>query len=346
MNKKYIKLLSFALLLSLSSALISCTNTDSKVVISEDVKEDIKVEENEITKALRIANDYFKNNNFEEAKINYEKAISLDQSNKDTYLKIKDDYLSLNKLDDAYSIIKLAIDNNVDIDNMNSVLKDIASKFEVTYIYSSIYQEDYFSLPTEALVQINDNQISLPITWETATVNTSTPGEFTYTGVNDSFGKTVKLILTVNPNIYDEEICFIKNFYTANGKTFIDADLAIFLQGNDALQEAIKRNDPRLVIEPDGKMLIYDGYLIINDYPKITTYEVSKDATFAVCCYDVKAECPTGNSACKAPISYNEFNEYFLKNNRTDIDFDNRALFFWIKTKNGVIYDISKQYTP
>ncbi|MGL5378880.1 Ig-like domain-containing protein [Clostridium sp.] len=346
MKKKHIKLLSFALLLSLSSALISCTNTDSEVVISENVKEDIKIEENETTKTLKIANDYLKNNNPEEAKINYEKAISLDQSNKDTYLKIKDDYISLNKLDDAYSIIKLAIDNNVDVDNMKSILNELSSNFEITYIYSSIYQGDYFELPNEALVPISDNAVSIPITWDNTSIDTSTPGEFTYTGVNNIFGKTVKLILTVNPNIYDEEICFIKNFYTSNGKIFIDADLAIFLRGNDALQEAIKRNDSKLVTEPDGKMWIPDGYLIINDYPKITTYEVSKDATFALCCYDVKSECPTGNSDCKAPISYNEFNEYFLKNNRTDLKIDNRALFFNIKTKNGIIYDISKQHTP
>ena len=48
--------------------------------------------------------------------------------------------MNSNKYDDAYFIIKSALANNVDTENMKSIAKEISSKFEVIKLADSIYQ--------------------------------------------------------------------------------------------------------------------------------------------------------------------------------------------------------------
>ena len=134
MKKGLIKNLLFIFILSTSLLLISCGNTSKKITVSENTEDTISLEESEIIKAINAGEKLLDENKLEEAKEYFNKAISLEKENKDTYIRIKDKYLSINKLDEAYNIIKIAISNNVDIENMKLILKEISSKFEVIKI--------------------------------------------------------------------------------------------------------------------------------------------------------------------------------------------------------------------
>ena len=51
---------------------------------------------------------------------------------------IKDKYIEANRLDDAYYFINLAIMNNVDVEKMKEVQKEISSKFEVVQLNDEV----------------------------------------------------------------------------------------------------------------------------------------------------------------------------------------------------------------
>lgn len=180
-----------------SILLNQCTPEAKEVVISENVREDIKAEEEEVDVLKRKASEYLKENNFDEAKSLYEKAILMDKGNKDLYIEIKDEYINYSRLDDAYSIIKMAIDNNVDVDNMITIATDIKSKFDkIEYNYTVVQGEKY-ELPEEGIINVNGEEINVPIFWSEKEINTNSIGSFIYEGVNEQYGRSFSVTLNV-----------------------------------------------------------------------------------------------------------------------------------------------------
>ena len=127
-KRTIIQVLSLVLLGSIIiGAVEQYTPTAKEVVISSNIRKDIKAEEEEVDFLKRKAKEYLKQSNFEEAKALYEKAILMDETNKDLYIEIKDEYINCNRLDDAYRIIKMAIDKMMKNKSGNSVNKSNAS---------------------------------------------------------------------------------------------------------------------------------------------------------------------------------------------------------------------------
>lgn len=188
MTRRYFTAVLSGCLLTLMLA--GCTSKEKEVIISNDIKEDIKVEEEEIKTLKDKAKEYLEDNNFQEAKNLYKKVILMDKSNKDLYLEIKNEYIKKDRLDDAYEIIRIAIDNNVYGEGMQKVLDDIESKFEVVEYNVNIKKNDQYVLPQEGEVNINGEKIAVPITWENKDVDTSNLGEFIYKGMNEQYGRT------------------------------------------------------------------------------------------------------------------------------------------------------------
>ena len=193
-----IQVLSLVLLSSIIIAAVEqYTPTSKEVVISSNIREDIKAEEEEVDFLKRKAKEYLKQSNFEEAKALYEKAILMDKTNKDLYIEIKDEYINCNRLDDAYRIIKMAIDNKVDVDNMMTISSNIKRRFDkIEYSHSTIEGEKY-ELPSEGVINVNGIDITVPISWEENEVNTNNTGSFVYEGVNEEYGRSFILNLDV-----------------------------------------------------------------------------------------------------------------------------------------------------
>ena len=180
----------------LTLMLAGCNSKEKEVIISNDIKEDIKVEEEEIKTLKDKAKEYLEVDNFQEAKNLYKKVILMDKSNKDLYLEIKDEYIKKDRLDDAYEIIRIAVDNNVDGEGMQKVLDDIESNFEVVEYNANIKKDDQYVLPEEGEVKVNGEKVTVPITWENENVDTSNLGDFVYKGINEQYGRT--FIMNVN----------------------------------------------------------------------------------------------------------------------------------------------------
>lgn len=350
MTKKIIKLISISAILILSISLFACAETTKKVTISNDTQTEILVEENEVKEAITTGKKLISDNKYDEAKAYFNKAISLDKSNKDLYLEIKDIYMESNKLDDAYFIIKSALTNNVDVENMKIVANEISSKFDVINLNYSIYQGLEYNLPESITTDIKDESLSLPIVWDVSQPDTTTAGTFTYYAFNEEYGRQVAMNLTVLENVYDKQIGYINKMYSSNGKLYIDVDLVEFYFGNkESLQEFINDNPDKykvyLPINNNGEYYVPNGYYIRNNSDKITTYEVSSDSTFQLLNHDLIRlgydPKPKENSSIPESVSLDTFKSYI--DNSLDKE---RGSMCWIELKNGVAYSIYRQYTP
>ncbi len=333
MKKGLIHNLLFIFIISTSLTLISCKDSSKKITISENTEGEVSLEESEIIKSINAGEKLLDENKLEEAKEYFNKAISLEKENRDTYIRIKDKYISINKLDEAYNIIKTAISNNVDVENMKSILKEISSKFEVIKISNSIYQNSSYALPKEVTTNISDTPILIPVTWNNENIDTNNIGTFTYEGYNDEYGRKVIVDLTVMENVYNKQIGYIKDIYKSTGKTYIDVDLVEFYRGIDAKTEAIKDN--KAAIDENGNYIYIAAVYIRNNYDKISTYEISNDCIFQLTSYDL-------DPYSSEPLNMITVNyDTFFNQVKKDI-----SLLCWIEIKNGVATSIYRQYTP
>lgn len=359
MKKKLIKNLSLLIIICSSLTLLSCSNTSKKITISDNTEEEILVEENQVTELINTGEKLLSDEKYDEAMAYYNKAIELDKSNKDVYLKIKDIYLEANRLDDAYFITKTAISNNIDTDYMKEIANDISSKFEVIILNDTVEQDSEYYFPKNINITINDKEISLPIKWDYTVANTNTPGNFEYYGFNEEYGRKIKMNLTVSEAIYSKQIGCIKNLYTVDEKTYIDVDLVEFYLGREiALEEALKDNVD-LPLTDNGQPYVPDSYYIRNNYATITTYEVSKDCSFQLLNHDLNdigynISDPINSSITEA-ASFDDFKNYISL--RNPINISNIAItdekpvtqietLCWIELKNDIAYSIYRQYTP
>ena len=198
MKKNYLlKVLLFFMCLLLIPTLYGCKSKDKEIVISENVKEDLNSEKSAILELIEEGNTYLNSGNFSEARNSYEKAIAKDKTNVSTYLEIKDTYMKSSRFDDAYYIIKLAIDNNVSNDEMSKVLEEIKSNFSILNIEQTIIRNSDFNLPEQVNLPIDTVPNPVTIKWNQSKVDTSTCGTFTFDGYSDEYGRTVKLTLTI-----------------------------------------------------------------------------------------------------------------------------------------------------
>ena len=342
------------IILSLSIFLYSCTDSTKKVTLSENTGEDILVEEDEVAESMNTAKKLLSDNQFTEANDLYNKALSLDKSNKDLYIKIKDDLLNSNRYEDAYNIVKKAINNNVDVDNMKSALKDISDKFEVIKLSNSIYQNGNYSLPKEVSTMISGEEVNIPVSWENQVVDTANIGTFAFQGYNEEYGRNITVELTVLENVYDKQIGSIKKIYTSNGKTYIDIDLVEFYTGEEALAEA-KKDNAAAYDETTGEYFLPFGNYIRNNYSTITTYEVSKDSIYQLYFldlfalgYDSESQIPELNT-----VSYETFKSYIDMRYKMQVDSGHvvngeiestATTLSWIELKNNTAQSIYRRY--
>ena len=247
MKKRFIAKVTIILLLMIT--FIGCGVENSEKVISDNVSKESDL----ILKAMDEGNSYLQEDKFEEAKQSYEKAISIEKLNKETYLTIKDKYLNKGRVDDAYYIIKLAIKNNIDTVNMDTLLGEISEKFEIPCIETQLEQNSKYSLPDEVTMKINDVDIKVSVKWNNCSeIDTSKVGKFSYDGNSDEYGRKVKLELSVTAPVVNRQI-----------------------SGEEALEIVYKM----VGTLPEGYHLVYDNKQKKDnkDYYVIHLYEEVKD---------------------------------------------------------------------
>lgn len=179
---------------------VGCSGKDKQVVLADDKSQQLELQNKDINESIELGNIYLKQGKYDAARKAYENAISKDSDNKENYLLIKDTYIENSRFDDGYYIIKLAINNNVDTDNMKNVLEEIKKNFQVINYEATVYENAEFSLPKKAIFEVNGGQQEGDINWGQSTVDTSKVGTFAYQGTVEEYGRTVTYTLNVIQN--------------------------------------------------------------------------------------------------------------------------------------------------
>lgn len=338
MRKNYTtRLILIALLILVSITAIACEGKDKQKVISNDVSMDAKKDENLIQKNIELGNNYFKEVKYDEAKQSYEKAISLDRGNKQTYLTIKDKYLEKGRLDDAYYIIKSAIKSNVDTENMNTILAQISGKFEITNIQEHLQQNNKYTLPDAVTMKINGVDTKVFVKWSNSTeIDTSKASTFTYEGKSEQYGRKVKIVVYITAPVVNNQISgTIEKVYESNGKKYLTVHEVYFYFGEQAKLESKK----------DGVSLVNMDYYI-RDKKTEKDYIISDGASLSLLQNWIDIN---GTDTSNHLVSYDQFKNVLNSRKKRVLPpgkLDFTTTLSWLTINNNIVNEVYGQYTP
>lgn len=159
--------------------------------------ESIRSDNKSIRAHIGLGKAYLALNREENAKKAFEKAVSINKRNKEVYLEIKDIYIENKRMDDAYYIVKSAIDNNIEDKDIEDAIDEIKGKFKITEVEYKVNVGDNFELPQQIAMKINNEDMEVPISWNDDSVSTDKIGTFTFEGVAEEYGRPVTLTLDV-----------------------------------------------------------------------------------------------------------------------------------------------------
>jgi hypothetical protein len=127
---------------------------------------------------------------------------------------------------------------------------------------------------------------------------------------------------------------YITNIYTKNGKTYIVADYIQWFEGKDANRIFTQK-------EPDsGLDSAPDGYYIINDNPKLRTFEVKGDAQVLMQIYERNENSDDTSMIWNENISVTKFKQLFSKEDLL------HAYPYHLTVVKGKISKIIQQFIP
>ena len=359
MRKKAIISLTLILIVMLSAS--GCGKKQKTSILANDVKQQEAMKENEIKKFIKDGTNFLNAGKYDDAKSSFEKAISMDKSNKGAYIEIKNKYMEKKRIDDAYYFIKLAVSNNVDTENMKKLLNDVKSKFEATKLYINVYQNNEYKLPDKIKAKINNEDKEVGVVWNNKSVDTSKVASIKYEGKIEQYDRIAELYLEIieieketkkenntkkvkkaqeenkNEKVKEvkegKQIGFINGIYEQNGKRYLKYDEVEFFLNKDindniAEREAIK--DGKLKAEDVGKVPC--EFYIRNKDKSLETYEISPNAYIYICGYRNNL-----NALDLQKVNYESFK---------NLGFDHESFLAYIYVENNVIVRIEEQYRP
>ncbi|HDK7175390.1 TPA: Ig-like domain-containing protein [Clostridium botulinum] len=361
MRKKAI--ISLTLILTVMISASGCGKKQKTSILTNDVKQQEAMKENEIKKFIKDGTNFLNAGKYDDAKSSFEKSISMDKSNKGAYIEIKNKYMEKKRIDDAYYFIKLAMSNNVDTENMKKLLGNIKSKFEVTKLNASVYENHEYQLPDKIKAKINNEDKEVGVVWNNKSVDTSKVGTIKYEGKIEQYDRDAELYLEVieiekeketkkedntkkvkrtqeenkNEKVKEvkegKQIGFINEIYEQNGKRYLKFDdVQFFLKkdANDKTPEIEAIKDGKIKAENAGKVPCQ--FYIRNKDKSLETYEISPNAYIYVCGYRNNL-----NALDLQRVNYESFK---------NLGFDHGNFLAYIYVENNVIVRIEEQFIP
>lgn len=324
MRKESIKILSVLSILFLGSMfLTSCTPSNKENVLYEDAEEQATVEENEVKHYIEEGNKYLDESNYQEAWKSYEEAIGIMKNNKETYVAIKNKYIEKGLYDDAYYVTRLAVDNEVDTENMMIELNEIKTNLSEITLTEEVYKGDNYSLPKETKINIIGKETSVPIIWNNNNVTTNKIGQYVFEGELDGYGKKVTLTLNVKYRELENKQVLINSIEDG----IVKVDYIEFFLYPQAAEEAKK----------DG---VYNEDYYWNKYLRNKTKEnetisLAKDVKIRMCIHHFDP--PIGTMGL---ILVDSDMETLIRMNKS-----HDSLMYSITIKDGYIVQIDEIYT-
>lgn len=140
--------------------------------------------------------------------------------------------------------------NNVDVEKMREVQKEISSKFEVVQLNDEVLQYNKYSLPDKVNMKINNIPQDVSITWDTDYVNTNNYGTYTFTGFSKEFRHTVVMTLKVRELIINNVFAKIVKVYEKDEHKYITLNpIEEYYTGEEAISKVIEVGYPESLKE-------------------------------------------------------------------------------------------------
>lgn len=316
MRKKVYKIMSICFCICIVFIFTGCTYSDKKIVISSNIKDELIAQKEDVLSLMQKASDYLNSNKFTEAKITFEQLIEKHKEDSNIYIQIKDKYVSLKRYDDAYYFIKLAIDNNIELEEMRNILQDIKSNFETINISKEVVQYEEISLPDSVEMTINNVKTDINITWEDD-VNTSTPGTYTIKGTSSQYNHEVIFNLTVKELVKENKFGQVRQVYKEDGFYYIIFDEA---EERYVGEEEVKKATEHLDYD-----YVWD-YYVVNTDKSTVTYKVDPNC-------EVKSYLYVGDETEKQGITDITLDEWRIPNYYG---------CYWIHIENNIITNCIK----
>ena len=339
------------IVIAMSINFLACKTKDKENILLNDVKSQSKVEQQEINTAIENGNKYLEEENYDKAKKWYEEAISISKNNADTYIKIKDKYLEKDRKDDAYRIVRLAIDNNVDVENMKKELKKIEDTFDTVVINKSIYVNENYQLPSEIILNVTGSDVNGKITWDNSKVTTSKSGKFIYRGNIFQYGRKVVVNLEVKDIEKKKLLCYVSDIYEEEGNIYISVDELQYFQedtskDNDFLKYKLRESGEELeqyivfVDSETGKKNEYTSYRIKNVVKRKDKYNVSGECRYSY----INQTFDDGVIYNRKNIKYKDLIDRIRIKNQAATRFGicNDGLPCWVYIENNVVVQVDE----
>lgn len=187
----------------------------------------------------------------------------------------------------------------------------------------------------------NNNEENNEIKEEDPIKNQEKPKE-TVENENDP-PKDVEVISPIE-SVIDSRFGYLEFMYPDNGEYYIDLDEAEIFFGEEALSEAIL--DSKEIHDEDGKTFVYNGYYIRNNYDKLSTFKISKDAKFYLCGFALEGD-KNDNSTDLYEVSLGEFRKYTAKEYEPgQFRTGPSRCKIWVDLQDGVAIKLYQQFTP
>ncbi len=186
--------------------------------------------------------------------------------------------------DEKTNISEEAKENNT----KEEIVKNSADNYVGEKVYEeiilnySLIQGEEFNLPLEGVINSSGENINVPITWETESVDTTLVGNYVYSGINEEYGKKFELYLKVEYKTLTEvEVRSItakaKNALTdvINCLNFDDSTMITEGDRSFAISNIYKSRE-------DVYNALYDYYTDDAIYSFLDNYTLEKDSTFYI----------------------------------------------------------------
>lgn len=280
--KNKLKLISIIFLIMFS--IVGCKPNNKEELLYKDVNKHNNISSKDLLNIYQEAEDDLNAGNYNDAKKNFCKVIEISNDKKHMFLAIKDKYMSIGRLDDAYYFIKLAISYKIDTVNMEKILQEIKSKFEVKYFSYEVKKNEDFKLPETVKLKINNEDTDVNINWNKE-VDTSVPGVYTYTGIDNVYDHIVYLTLTVKEPVVRTLYGRVVNSYKENNKYYLIVDEFDKIYIGDEAKQKLYEN--KLYVEKeDGKKEFCFSVYAENVDETTKTYCVSDNCKMRFCIFD------------------------------------------------------------
>lgn len=157
----------------------------------------ISIDEKNIDSRLTLSDLYIKTDQDDKAESLLEETLLLDKTNQDAYILLAGIYEKEKNYEELIKMFNEGLSLCKEKDKLQAEFDKLLAKINTSDIEASVEQDEKYTLPELAQVQIGEDKFELPIDWKGKNADTSSPGTQKLEGTIQYINKPVAINLSV-----------------------------------------------------------------------------------------------------------------------------------------------------